>query len=322
MTPIRLRLDPWPGEYESPFQVEGLEEDDVPSVRTDVEGIGWRAVEPQDRIRPDLIHFIDGVRRIDARIIGDDGTSRINYGVLGSIAVGAVRVERASASFERLTVKRFVVLGNGVSTEPQYLRVGHADLVFEPHAAGEGTPNAPVLMLQELMRREEAALAQELATTSGCTFADGPLTYFSELKLPTIGIIKRIFKAYLSETTFPLVGQLSAGQRTPVFYITEGKYDRYSWYLRVRAPRPMDYAAAGVMRLEVRSGIGLERAVELADASAACIPSFAGDPFRDPRSPQNLLPIGALEQELRHRMGDRFAVRRAIESKLFEENGP
>lgn len=321
MTRVRLRLDPWPGEYESPFQVDDIGEEADPSVRTEVEGVGWRAVEPEERVRPDPIYFIDGVRRIDARIVADDGTGRINYGILGSVAVGAVRVERETASFERLTVKRYVVLGNGLAAEPQSLRVGQADLVFEPYTAGESTPHAPVLRLQELMRREEALLAEQLAA-SGCTFADGPLTYFSELKVPTVGIIKRIFKAYLSESTFPLVGQLCAGQRTPVFYITAGKYDRYSWYLRVRSPRPMDHQAAGVLRLEVRSGIGLDRAVELAGVSAACIPSFVADSFRDPRSPQNLMPISALEQELRHRLGDRFAVRRAIESKLFGESGP
>ncbi len=79
----------------------------------------------------------------------------------------------------------------------------------------------------------------------------------------------------------------------------------------------MDHDVAGVLRLEVRSGIGLERAVGLADLSASCIPGFAGDSFRDPRSPQNLLPIGSLENELRHRLGDSLAIRRAIEMKLF-----
>ena len=72
-----------------------------------------------------------------------------------------------------------------------------------------------------------------------------------------------------------------------------------------------------MLRLEVRSGVGLARAVELADLSAGCIPAFSGDSFRDPRSPQNLLPVGSLERELRHRLGDAMAIRRAIETKLF-----
>jgi len=58
----------------------------------------------------------------------------------------------------------------------------------------------------------------------------------------------------------------------------------------------------------------------LANLSASCIPAFAGDSTRDPRAPQNLLPIGALEQELRHRLGDSIAIRRAIERVLFERS--
>jgi len=73
-----------------------------------------------------------------------------------------------------------------------------------------------------------------------------------------------------------------------------------------------------VLRLEVRSGAGLEKARRLADLSASCIPSFAGDAFRDPRAPQNLLPIGALENQLRHQLGDPLTIRRAIEARLFE----
>jgi hypothetical protein len=69
--------------------------------------------------------------------------------------------------------------------------------------------------------------------------------------------------------------------------------------------------------MEVRTGVGLETAVELANLSASCLPAFAGDSARDPRAPQNLLPIGALEQELRHRLGDAIAIRRAIERVLF-----
>jgi hypothetical protein len=82
----------------------------------------------------------------------------------------------------------------------------------------------------------------------------------------------------------------------------------------------MDHAISGILRLEVRSGVGLKKAVELADLSASCIPAFVAESYRDPRAPQNLLPVGALEQELRHRMGDPLSIRRAIEAKLFAES--
>jgi hypothetical protein len=168
------------------------------------------------------------------------------------------------------------------------------------------------------MRTEEASLGETLASKADCVFADGPLTYYSGVMQTTVGVIKRLVEPYLSASQFELVRRLQTGQRTPLFVITQGKYDRYSWYLRVAKPRIMDHDVAGVLRLEVRSGAGLEKAKQLADLSAACIPSFAGEAFRDPRSPQNLLPTGALENELRHRLGDPLTIRRAIEARLFE----
>ena len=322
MTAIRLRLDPWPAEYESSFQIDDFEQD-AGKVETDVEGIGWRAVEPQPRVRPEPIHFIDGVRRVEARIIIDDESGRIIRGLLGSIGVGTVRVEQSLATFQEIGIQRWIVVGAGVAlddkviAEANHLRIGNADLIFEPVAVPDNTPAAAIARLQNCMRDAEARLAEELSPESACVFADGPLTYFSGIKQPAVGVIKRLVEPYLPASQFDLVRQLRTGQRTPLFVITKAKYDRYSWYLRVGMPRAMDHDVAGVLRLEVRSGIGLERAIEIANLSTSCLPSFAGDSFRDPRSPQNLLPIGSLENELRHRLGDSLAIRRAIETKLF-----
>jgi uncharacterized protein len=323
MRHTRLRLDPWPAEYESSFQVDEFEPESEGKVETDVEGIGWRLVEPQRRVRPEPLHFVDGVRRVEARIILDDESGRVIRGLFGSVGVGTVRIEESLATFQEIRIRRCIVVGAGVPlddkviAEARSLKIGNADLVFEPVAVPENTPAAAVAGLQNCMRDAEARLAEELSTESACVFADGPLTYFSGIKQPAVGVIKRLIEPYLPVSQFELVRQLRTGQRTPLFVITKAKYDRYSWYLRVGMPRAMDHDVAGVLRLEVRSGIGLERAVEIADLSASCLPGFAGDSFRDPRSPQNLLPIGSLENELRHRLGDSLAIRRAIEVKLF-----
>jgi hypothetical protein len=323
MASIKLRLDPWPAEYESSFQIEEFEEELRGEVDADVEGVGWVAIEPPPIQRPEPLHFVDGVRRVEARIIVDDESGRINRGLFGSIAVGAVRVERNKATFETVCVKRYIVLGGGMSLEApsireaETVRVGNLQLAFDPIAVPDGGPVAPIAGLQNLMRTEEASIAERLATESACVFADGPLTYFSGIKQPAVGVIKRLMEPYLSASQFELVRKIETGQRTPLFVIPKTKYDRYSWYLRVGSPRPMDHDIAGVLRLEVRTGVGLGRAVELANLSAACLPVFASDSFRDPRSPQNLLPIGSLETKLRHRLGDALAIRRALETKLF-----
>jgi hypothetical protein len=46
----------------------------------------------------------------------------------------------------------------------------------------------------------------------------------------------------------------------------------------------------------------LDDIVVIADRSAALLPVVASEPHLDPRAPQNLVPIGALERQLRHRM--------------------
>src|SRR3972149_358265 len=101
MPNFALRLDPWPAEYESSFQIDEFEQEADGKVDAAVEGIGWRAVEPKALSRPEPIHFVDGVRRVEARVIVDDESGRIIRGLVGSVAVGAVRVERSRAEFQQ-----------------------------------------------------------------------------------------------------------------------------------------------------------------------------------------------------------------------------
>ena len=56
----------------------------------------------------------------------------------------------------------------------------------------------------------------------------------------------------------------------------------------------------------------------IADRSAALLPVVASEPHLDPRAPQNLVPIGALERQLRHRMGDPGLVYRALRAAVSE----
>jgi hypothetical protein len=47
----------------------------------------------------------------------------------------------------------------------------------------------------------------------------------------------------------------------------------------------------------------------------------ASEPHLDPRAPQNLVPIAALERELRRRLGDPAFVYRALREATFREEG-
>jgi hypothetical protein len=84
-------------------------------------------------------------------------------------------------------------------------------------------------------------------------------------------------------------------------------------------PQLGDSELAGIVRLEVSEAVGLDVAKRLADASAAVLPRFVPKRWRDPRSPQNLLPIGALETSLRRHMGDSRLIRRHIETLIASE---
>jgi hypothetical protein len=74
----------------------------------------------------------------------------------------------------------------------------------------------------------------------------------------------------------------------------------------------LDNSLAGVVRVEVSAVIGASEAIRLADISTALLPRFATKPAWDPRAPQNLYPVAALESRLHNRMGDREFIRRCI----------
>ena len=69
---------------------------------------------------------------------------------------------------------------------------------------------------------------------------------------------------------------------------------------------------AGIVRCECAAELASEAAVRLADATAAVLPRFASEAHKDARAPQNLYPIGGLERQLRHRLGDARLLYRAL----------
>ena len=74
----------------------------------------------------------------------------------------------------------------------------------------------------------------------------------------------------------------------------------------------------GIVRCEVPAAHSIGTVTTLADASSCLLPRFASLPYWDARAPQNLVPIGALERELRHRMGDRGLVFRALRHAVMQ----
>ena len=310
-----LRLDPWEAQYEGSIQI-GDDEEPVP-VDIGVEQRGWTAVRPSPAPAPDRIAFVDGVRRVEHRLLVADG-ERTVFGLLGSFGVGAVLVD-GKARVTHEGIDRVLVTGAGLKLDAFRAPVdGHGSLLFEPRSEPDNTPVAPVEGLQNAMRREEASLAARLAADVDVVFLDGPLTFLTAARGKVVGFVKRLLRSYLDPSAHGLLPRLEVGERTPLFLVP-GKEPRYSWYVRIARGRAIESALTGVVRLEARAARGLAESKALADLSAREMPRFASTAAHDARAPQNLFPIGGLEARLKHLLGDPAVVRRAIEARLHDE---
>lgn len=310
--PLTLRLDPWTPTYESALQVEEEDAGGVPDVNHFVETDDWRVIEPP---RPDPlpspVFFIDGVRRIDTGVV-DEADGGIAYGLLGSYAAGATVHRDGRADIYAEHIARRVILGAGREHAPIHVPAGSLTLQYDPASTPENSRSKVVAEIQVLMRKLEGDLGRDIAQQAELTFVDGPLTYLLPLEEPILGYVKTHARYYVGPDLIPVLNALTTGTRTPIFQFGTEGVGRYSWYTRVGPKRAMDYSMAGVVRVEISSTVGAETAAKYADLSTAILPRFATTAAWDPRAPQNLYPVSALESRLHQRLGDREFVRRSI----------
>jgi uncharacterized protein len=262
--------------------------------------------------------FVDGVRRVELRLVAEDGGKRV-VGLFGSYAVGSVVCD-GRAAFGEEQVCRSVVLSGGLVPARVELQVGGQSVSFEPATDQRQDPNAPLDRLQRLMREAEANLAVRTVVPGAVALVDGPLNFYDEPGDSVVGVIKRFVRRYLGPEQESLLARLGPGERTPVFALLDraGAPRWFSWYSRVAPTRPPWHDHAGIVRCEVGAGVGADRAVELAGMVCGILPAYAGR-ASDPRTPQNLTPVAALEARLRHRMGDSGLIRRALLEMLSDE---
>lgn len=305
----RIFVESWSPEYGAPLDAAMLAPAEG-SVDDTVETTAWAPRDGADD-GIEYVAFIDGVRRIDARLTIEDPTDGPVPGLCGTFAVGAVRWSRAAARSEVADehVERWAVLAGGraeifpaVDLQPPY------ETITIPDRDGE----ALVQALQTRMRAAEGHLASRVATEA-FVFADGPLNELAPQQV--VGTIKSHRVTYLAPERGAIVGALGVGQRTPLFTIAD--YRRYSWYVRL-ALLAGGHSWTGIVRCEASGHLPLADVVVIADRTAALLPLVASEPHLDPRAPQNLVPIGALERQLRHRMGDAGLVYRALRAAVME----
>lgn len=316
---LALRADPWTPDHGMGFEAVP----DEPPARAEpfVETEDWgRAIGPS-AFPPGPVWFVDGVRRVELRLLARDGNAQA-FGLFGTFAVGAVR-SHGRATFADHAVDRAVVVGGGLEPARVEVEVGGCALAYRPVSDPGSEPDRPLHRLQKEMQRAESDLAIRLAAAGDeLVLADGRWASQQPTSSPVVGIVKRWTRAYLLPEQEALVASLGPGERTPLFGLAEPDEPlaRYAWYARLCAMRPEWHDHAGVVRCEVRAGIGLDVARALADRVTSLLPAFSGR-TSDPRYPQNLAPVAGLERWLQHRMGHRGLIRRALIEWLTQTVG-
>ncbi|BFU43074.1 hypothetical protein KRMM14A1004_13110 [Krasilnikovia sp. MM14-A1004] len=313
----RMFVDAWDPAYGASF--EGGGDGDGPSapssakVDTDVEvpAAQWSPIDPPAGLRcPDVVLLVDGVRRNDAGLwtAEDDGQSYA--GLAASYAAGVVRCDLRRGVAELASAR----VGRGLFTaSPTAGDVVAGSVRYEIHRVG-GTGEASKLPaavqgpLTALEIEVSAAARDSGSDGSDLLVVDGPLR--NRRQLPrTIGYVKTQQRQYLPAALTPVVTGLRAGQRTPVFALGT-VWGGWSWYLRL--PGASGAPWAGVVRVECSPELSPEQAIELAGLSGVTLPRFASAAYKDPRAPQNLVPIAGLERRLRGLLGDARVLHRAL----------
>lgn len=311
---VTYSVDPWDPSYGMAYSEELTGEALQPSsaelvLDLELPPEQWRPLTAASRQPvPGTILFLDGVRRIDARVWVHGTGAQPSAGIAASYAAGLVCLD-GSARISDVSVERGL-----------FTAAAGASGIDSRHAAypvrkapGPG-PDQLTLALQQQLSDLEVRLAQQFRKehpdAHDLLFVDGPLRGRTHLDR-TVGFIKTHHTTYLPPEQAAVVAQLQPGQRSPAF-IMGTSWRRSTWYLRL--PGAAGAPWSGVVRLECSADLPGPEVTGLADLSAVLLPPLASAPHKDPRAPQNLVPIGGLERDLRRRLGDQQLLYRSLRS--------
>jgi hypothetical protein len=312
MTAASFSVDPWDPSYGMAYGEEmggeSLQESSAElALDLELPPDQWRPLTADPELPvPGTILFLDGVRRIDARVWVHGSDPQPSPGIAASYAAGLVCLN-GSARITDVTVERglFTAAPDAADIDSR-----HANYVASK-APGPGMDKL-TLALQQHLSDAEVQLAllfrKDHPDANDLLFVDGPLRGRTHLDR-TIGFIKTHHTTYLPAEQAAVVGALAPGQRSPAFGMGTS-WRRNSWYLRL--PGSSGAPWSGVVRLECSADLPVPEVIRLAELSALVLPPLASSPHKDPRAPQNLIPIGGLERELRRRLGDQQLLYRSL----------
>lgn len=311
----RLYVDAWDPAYGTGF---GAEDGRGPSAESTAQTIvdlevmadSWRPLDPPaDRRTPHTVLLVDGVRRIDARVWSEEPDGPTHPGIAASYAAGVVRCDLRYGNAE---VVRWGVQRGLFTPSPAAVDITAGTCTYAVHRTESGEPAKLVGAVQARLRQLEievsAAARADGDNEDDLLVVDGPLQ--SRGGLPrSLGYIKTHQKLYLPSELTSVVTSLRAGQRTPVFALGT-TWRQHSWYLRLPAPAGSPWT--GIVRVECSADLSVNQTIALADLSAITLPRLASRPYKDPRAPQNLVPIAGLEKRLRGLLGDARFLHRTL----------
>jgi hypothetical protein len=311
-TAVSFTVDPWDPGYGVAFGEEldgGALEESTAELSLDLEvpAAQWRPVDPDPAlVLPETVLFLDGVRRIDARVWVHGTRPQPVPGIAASFAAGLVSCDGA-ARIAAVMVERGLFTAAAEATGIAAGRVAYPARL----AAGPAFDQLS-LALQQRLTSAEVQLAVTYRTENpdadDLLVIDGPLRGRTHLAR-AVGYIKTHHASYLPPEQAAVVSALRPGQRTPAFTMGTS-WRRTSWYLQL--PHTAGVPWSGVVRLECSADLPLAEVTRLAGLTARLLPPLASVPHKDPRAPQNLVPIGGLEHDLRHRLGDQQVLYRAL----------
>lgn len=262
----------------------------------------WHPVPAAPVASPPAVHFVDGVRRVDAHL-WIDGPVRAIGALAASWAAGVVTCTEGAATVTVVDVRRGLFTPAADATD--------LSMPLATYRAGTARSDDPAdlsFALQNAMAATEVDCALRARTgADDLLVVDGPLLRHRQLAR-VLGFVKTQATSYLTDELDPVVTRLGPGERTPVFRIGT-PWARCSWYLRL----PCRPAApwAGVVRIECPD-LAVPDVLALAALSQAVLPRYASVEHKDQRAPQNLTPIGGLEKLLRRRLGDPLLLDRCL----------
>lgn len=301
---MRFAVEQWAPDYGTPVGPDVLEESQASvDVTAEVPVEAWAPRDPAPATpSPRALAFVDGVRRVEARVWVQSDRGSLHQGICASYGAGVVRCN-GTASVVDARVERglFCDAPDLVPIDTRHARFGVRPV------PGAGAGDVLSLALQGAMADLEGEVSAGVA--DDCLLVvDGPLRERGRLD-HAVGYVKTHHVSYLPAVVQDVIPALRPGQRTPLLLIGD-RFRRWSWYLRL--PGDRSHAWAGVVRCETSPDRTTVQAAAVADACTLVLPRFASEGHKDARAPQNLYPIAGLERELRRRLGDGRLLYRAL----------